>query len=125
MSRPHTSDATCRDQNGPMRMRRVRFASLGRYRVRIVAGVTAGLVLLGVGIAMLPRQATTGGHARVGHEGTIRLAPDAYKQCQRLGFDNRNGEVRDRGVAACEPQVVERDTSIDRMQAIRAFFNRR
>ncbi|MDC7787382.1 hypothetical protein PQJ75_13450 [Rhodoplanes sp. TEM] len=107
-----------------MRMRRARFLSLGRSRLRIAAGVTASLVLLGVGLAMLPRPAATGSHARIGPEGTIRLAPDAYKQCQRLGFDNRNGEVRDRGVAACEPQA-ERDTSIDRMQAIRAFFNRR
>ncbi|MFL9824914.1 hypothetical protein [Rhodoplanes sp. SY1] len=89
--------------------------------------MTAGVVLVGTGItigaALLPR-ATGAAPARIGTEGTIRLAPDAAKQCQRLGFDNRNGEVRDRGVAACEPQS-ERDTSIDRMQAIRAWFNRR
>ncbi|MFD2180566.1 hypothetical protein [Rhodoplanes azumiensis] len=89
--------------------------------------MTAGVVVIGtavgVGAALLPR--TTGtSSARIGPEGTIRLAPDAAKQCQRLGFDNRNGEVRDRGVAACEPQA-DRDTAIDRMQAIRAWFNRR
>lgn len=89
--------------------------------------MTAGVVLVGAGIgmagAMLPR--TTGAApAGIGPEGTIRLAPDAAKQCQRLAFDNRNGEFRDRGVSACEQQA-ERDTSIDRMQAIRAWFNRR
>ena len=106
-------------------MRRIRPARLGRSHARIATGLVLGAALVGAGIALLPA-AGARVETRIGHEGTIRLAPDARKQCQRLGFDNRNGEVRDKGVIACDPDAdLDSPSSVDRMQAIRAWFNRR
>lgn len=93
-----------------------------RSHVRIVSGLAAGGVLAVVGIALLPAPGSSA-RSNVGPEGTIRLAPDALKQCRRLGFDNRNGEFRNRGVSACESAEAD-TTAVDRMQAVRAWFNR-
>jgi hypothetical protein len=99
-----------------------RLGRLLRAHVRIVSGLAAGVVLIAVGIALLPSR-NSSARTGIGPEGTIRLAPDPHKQCQRLGFDNRNGEFRDRGVSACEPAEAD-TTAVDRMQAVRAWFNR-
>lgn len=99
-----------------------RLGRLLRAHVRIVSGLATGVVLVAVGIALLPAPGSSP-RSNVGPEGTIRLAPDALKQCQRLGFDNRNGEFRNRGVSACESAEAD-TTAVDRMQAVRAWFNR-
>ncbi|NVO14039.1 MAG: hypothetical protein HXX10_08380 [Rhodoplanes sp.] len=100
-----------------------RLGRLLRAHVRIVSGLAAGAVLaVAIGIAWLPSPGSPV-RSSIGPEGTIRLAPDPHKQCQRLGFDNRNGEFRDRGVSACEPADAD-TTAVDRMQAVRAWFNR-
>ncbi|RAI43452.1 hypothetical protein [Rhodoplanes roseus] len=107
-----------------MRVRRSRFPGLSRSHLRLAAGAIAGLGLMVAGVSMIPDRISAA-RPHSGSEGTIRLAPDSQKLCQRLSFDNRNGEFRDKGVSQCDPQGGSDTTSVDRMQAIRAWFNRR
>lgn len=88
-------------------------------RLVVLAGLAA-TTLAGIGAVLLTAPAATVTRPP-GQEGTIRLAPDAAKLCQRLGFDNRTGAFRNQGLVPCE---AETDTAVDRMQAVRAWFNR-
>lgn len=47
-----------------------------------------------------------GGDAEL-YTGTIQLAPSRTNLCRRMSFDNRSGEMRDKGMARCAATLAE------------------
>lgn len=98
-----------------------RLSWLSPRRGLLLAALVLALVIGGGVLLMAPDPVAAPGPP-ISREGTIRLAPNAEKQCRRLGFDNERGEFRDKGTVECGEAAGP--TSQDRMMAIRAWFNR-
>jgi hypothetical protein len=94
-----------------------------------LAVVVAALLLGQAEGLFTPRPAVSESEAQL-YAGTIQLAASGANFCRRLSFDNRSGEVLDRGVARCGPTAPQegagdRQPAGSNLDQIRAGFLRR
>jgi hypothetical protein len=107
----------------------------GNRRRHVLLAAAAAVGLLAAALLLAQIEGLFGPKAAPGeaeiYGGTIQLATSGANFCRRLSFDNRNGDVLDRGFARCGPTAPPPDGSGDRqpvgsnLDQIRAGFLRR
>lgn len=99
-----------------------RSAAGGRRHVVLIAAAALAVLAAAVVLAQMEglfghRAATIAVSDAELYGGTIQLAASGANLCRRLSFDNRSGELLDRGVARCRPPGAAQDGSGERQPA--------